>query len=224
MSSQARIAFSKNCEDVDRLLEIHVDITGDAPGRRWKVESLNKSAIVLLTAFWEAFCEDLAAEALTHLVDHAPDASALPQPLQQLVAKELKADKHDLAIWQLAGDGWRTVLSSRLQRLQEERNRKLNTPKTPQINDLFSRAVGIEDVSKKWYWPGMTVERAQDKLNDFITLRGEIAHRGSAANSVTKPQVNEYYNHVTRLVDRTEKHVAVEISQSTGQAPWPEDE
>ncbi|MER5432892.1 MAE_28990/MAE_18760 family HEPN-like nuclease [Streptomyces sp. NPDC002588] len=224
MTSQARSAFNKNCEDVDRLLEIHTDITGDAPGRRWKVESLHKSAIVLLTAFWEAFCEDLAAEALTHLVDHAPKASALPGPLQQLVAKELKAEKHDLAIWQLAGDGWRTVLASRLQRLQEERNRKLNTPKTPQIETLFSSAVGIEDVSKAWYWPGMTVERAKKKLDDFITLRGEIAHRGSAANSVTKPQVNEYYNHLKRLVDRTEKHVASKVSQSTGKDPWPSDE
>jgi hypothetical protein len=31
---------------------------------------LNKSAIVLLTAFWEAYCEDLAAEALNHVGDH----------------------------------------------------------------------------------------------------------------------------------------------------------
>ncbi|KIE23392.1 hypothetical protein LK08_30100, partial [Streptomyces sp. MUSC 125] len=95
MTSQARSAFNKNCEDVDRLLEIHTDITGDAPGRRWKVESLHKSAIVLLTAFWEAFCEDLAAEALTHLVDHAPKASALPGPLQQLVAKAVAVKSNE---------------------------------------------------------------------------------------------------------------------------------
>lgn len=220
MSSQARIAFNKNCEDVDRLLEIHTDITGDAPGRRWKVESLHKSAIVLLTAFWEAFCEDLAAEGLNHLVNHAPQASALPGPLQQLVAKELKGEKHDLAVWQLAGDGWRTVLSARLQRLQQERNRKLNTPKTQQISDLFGSAVGIDDVPKKWYWAGMNAQRAQDKLDDFISLRGEIAHRGSAASSVTKDQVSDYYNHLKRLVDQTERHVADVIGQSSGKAPW----
>ena len=221
MSSRARDAFNENCGDIDRLLEIHADITGEEPGRRWQqVESLHKAALVLLTAFWEAYCEDLAAEALAHLVRSAPDAGSLPRELQKLVAKELKTASHDLAIWQLADEGWRAVLSTRLQRLQEERNRRLNTPKTAQINELFESAVGIEGISRSWYWTNMKAKRAGEKLDFYVTLRGEIAHRGSAASSVTKPQVKFYYNHVRRLVARTEAHVAEVVTRVTGVPPW----
>lgn len=221
MTSQAQDSFTGNCGDIDRLFEIHRDITGDQPGRRWQqVESLHKAAFVLLTAFWEAFCEDLAAEALDHLVTHANSATALPKDLQKLVAKELKSDPNELAVWNLADGGWRTVLSSRLAKLQEERNRRLNTPKTAQINELFEKAVGIKDISKSWHWTGMKAARAAEKLDGFITLRGEIAHRGSAASSVTKPQVEAYYNHVWRLVQPTESHVEQALLNSTGTQPW----
>ncbi|MGV7306136.1 MAE_28990/MAE_18760 family HEPN-like nuclease [Mycobacterium kansasii] len=220
MTSQAQTAFIENCEDIERLLEIHSDITPEGRGRKWKVEALHKSAFVLLTAFWEAFCEDLAAEALDHLVKHSTKADGLPSELRKLVAQELKTDQHDLAVWRLAGDGWRTVLSSRLTKLQAERNRKLNTPKTSQITDLFKNAVGVANVAKAWYWPGMRADAAAKKLDAFVTLRGEIAHRGSAGTSVTKQQVNEYYNHVKRLTTRTETRVAEVITTSTGTKPW----
>ena len=40
-----------------------------ARGRRYHLEVLNKSAIVLVTSFWEAYCEDIAAEGLAHIVN-----------------------------------------------------------------------------------------------------------------------------------------------------------
>jgi RiboL-PSP-HEPN len=68
MPSKARIAFRENVKDVQRLLDLHKDKGGIAQGRRYGLEVLNKSAIVLLTSFWEAYCEDIAAEALEHIV------------------------------------------------------------------------------------------------------------------------------------------------------------
>lgn len=221
MTSQARDSFADHCGDIDRLFEIHTEISGDAPGRRWQeLESLHKAAMVLLTAFWEAFCEDLAAEGLAHLVVNAHEASALPTDLRRLVAKELMKDDHELAIWRVADDGWREVLTSRLERLQAERNRKLNTPKTAQIDELFDKAVGLANISKSWHWTKMTAQRAAEKLDDFIELRGEIAHRGAAAGSVTKDQVKHFYNHVQRLVGATEAHVRQCLEESTGVTPW----
>lgn len=73
MVSLARKRFDENCGDVTRLLEIHGQIAGDAPGRKYRLEVLNKSAVVLITAFWEAYCEDIAAESLLHL-SHPPQA------------------------------------------------------------------------------------------------------------------------------------------------------
>jgi RiboL-PSP-HEPN len=220
MASSARKAFDKNCEDVDRLLDIHQSIAGDRPGRKYQVEVLNKASIVLLTAFWEAYCEDVAAEALKFIVDHATDATALPKELRKQVAKELAGDKDDLAVWKLSGDGWRPVLEQRLTDLQAERNRKLNTPKTAQIDDLFLRALGIPKISRHWFWSRMPADAASSKLDKYVELRGSIAHRGAASSTVRKGQVTDYYKLVKRLVARTGGRVNTEVKSATGKPLW----
>lgn len=92
------------------------ELTPTGPGRKYGVEVLNKSAIVLLCAVWEAYCEDLASEAVEHLVTHAKDASALPKALRKQIAQELKADSHELAVWKLAGQDWRPLGKTCFQR------------------------------------------------------------------------------------------------------------
>lgn len=224
MTSHAEASFVKNCEDIDELLKIHTDITGETPGRRPKLGTLHKAAIVLLTAFWEAFCEDLAAEGLQHIVAHAPDAQALPLELRKQVAKELADPKNNnLAVWELADDGWRSVLITRLAHLQQLRNRKLNTPKTQQINDLFHDALGIEEISESWHWNNMDAQRAAEKLDEYITVRHEVAHRGRSADRIWKYDVNEYYNHIWRLVEQTAAGTARVLTDTTGVTPWPDE-
>lgn len=220
MVSKARLSFDANCKDVDKLLDVHEGLTGNKPGRRYEVEVLNKSGIVLLTSFWEAYCEDIAAEALECLVSDAPDATSLPVALQKQVAKELKADQHELAVWRLAGDQWRSTLQARLVQLQEERNRKLNTPNADNVDELFCSAVGIEKISSVWHWQGMTADEARDKLKKLITLRGEIAHRGQAASGVRKADVKNYYEHIKRLVGKTGGRVNTVVKKVTGSGLW----
>ena len=216
MASKARRAFDENCGDIERLLEIHADLGGDARGRRRRLEVLNKSAVVLITSFWEAYCEDLAAEGLDHLVTHAGDCDVLPVQLRKQVAHELERDEHELASWKLAGDGWRSVLSSRLDDLREERNRKLNTPKTAQIDDLFLKALGVPKVSTYWRWNNMSIAQASRKLDKYVQLRGAIAHRGVAGTSVHKQAVDDYYGHVRLLVGKTGGRVNSVIKKATG--------
>ena len=91
MPSKAKKAFDKNSEDIVRLLEIHQHLGGSGVGRRSRLEVLNKSAIVLITAIWEAYCEDVAAEALEHLVVHVPAGTALPKELKKRIARMRKA-------------------------------------------------------------------------------------------------------------------------------------
>jgi hypothetical protein len=219
LGSRAQLAFQKNCADIDQLLKIHSDLGGTGPGRR-KLEVLNKSAVVLITAFWEAYCEDAAAEGLQYVVRHTKDAAKLPKDLRKVVAKELKADLDELAVWQLADKGWRKVLSSRLAALKSERDRQLNTPKTTQIDDLFERALGLAGISKSWRWGRVSARRAGEKLDEYVTLRGSIAHRGSGSASVRKHEVDDYYDHVKYLVDKTDARVSDVVKSVTGQAPW----
>lgn len=216
MPTDARKAFDNNCEDIRRLLDIHANVGGDAKGRRWGLEVLNKSGIILICSFWEAYCEDLAAEGLDHLVTHASNPEQLPMLLRKLVAKELREHDHELAPWSLAGDGWRTVLKDRLADLQAERNRKLNTPKSANVDELFKDALGIEHISRTWNWQGTTPVNARQRLDDFVGLRGDIAHRGKAAASVKKKDVEGFLNHVSRLVSKTGGRVNGVVRAATG--------
>jgi HEPN superfamily RiboL-PSP-like protein len=220
MASKARHAFDESCHDVDRLLEIHSQLGGSGQGRRYQLEVLNKSAIVLITAIWEAYCEDIVAEGIQHLVTHSTNASALSKGIKKNIAKELKADLNELSVWQLADSGWKAVLQSRLAQMNQTRARNLNTPKSENLKVLFSEALGIDDISKTWYWEGMSFLQAAKKLDDFVTLRGEIAHRGAGQQSVTRFQVDAFLNHVKRLVGKTGKQVNKYVKDATGQAMW----
>ncbi len=220
MPSKTRVNFEANAADVSRLLEIHKYFGGDAKGRRFRLEVLNKSAIVLITAIWEAYCEDLAAEALQHLVKYAPNSTVLPKELKKRIAKELKEDKNEISIWTLADPGWRTLLIKRLASLAEERNRKLNTPKAENIIDLFTIALGIPNVSLRWYWKKMSVAQAKAKLDKYVSLRGAIAHRGNSAKSCTRAQVRDYFAHVKRVVAMTGGTVNSHVASITGRYLW----
>lgn len=220
MASEAAKRFYENVADVTRLTEIHNELGGRAPGRRYALEVLNKSAIVMITAFWEAYCEDLAEEALTHLIDEVSDASELPKELKKQVANDVKKDKNELAVWDLAGKGWQRTTKTRFKTLTAERNRSFNTPKSFFVDELFQRALGLKNVSNEWRWKGMSAKKAREKLDKFIELRGSIAHRGKSSSSVKKVHVRQYHSHVVRLVKKTGPQVRRFCKHTTGKKPW----
>jgi len=218
LPSKARDAFDKSCKDVDRLLEIHEHLGGKEKGRRYQLEVLNKSAIVLITAIWEAYCEDITSEAIEHIVKESPNAQALTEEIRKSVAKELKRDNHDLAVWGLADDGWRSVLRARLEKMQTERARNWNTPKAANVKSLFSETLGI-DITAGWNWKGMSSQQARTKLDYYVNLRGEIAHRAKASEC-SKSHVEDFLNHVQRLVKNTGQYVSNQVKGITGTTPW----
>ena len=221
MASKARAAFDDNAEDIERLIELHEDAGGTDPGRRYGLEVLNKSAIVLITAFWEAYCEDIAAEGLEHIVKHAKSADAIPDELKKIVAKKLDKESHELAVWKIADDGWRQYLKDHLEELKKEHDRHLNTPKTDQINELFKTAVGIEKMSNHWYLhKKMKSDQAREKLDGYVSLRGAIAHRGQHDTSVTKKNVTDYFEFVKTLVAKTGGEVNKHVFKVTKKRLW----
>ncbi len=220
MPSKARRAFDTSAQDIERLLEIHGIEGGEEKGRRFGLEVLNKSAIVLITAVWEAYCEDIAAEALEHLVTNAQTGSELPKELKKRIATDIAADLNKLAVWELADAGWKVKVKARLTSLTAERNRTLNTPKTQRIDELFETAIGLTAVSDSWRWRKMSVAAARKKLDSYVSLRGAIAHRGEAASSVKKVHVTDYFQHVKRLVSRTGGRVNSHVKSFTGKALW----
>jgi len=209
-------AFEENCGDVERLLDIHRELAGDGPGKKHGVEVLNKSAVVLMCAAWEAYCEDIAAEAIDHLVNHAANASKLPKELRKQIARELERDLDNLAVWRLADDSWRQLLQARTQTLADERNRNLNTPKTANIRSLFRDAIGLPNVPSAWYWQKMSAVQAAEKLDSYVTLRGDIAHRSKAAATIKKSHASKFGEHVKRLVEKTDCYINYQLEKACG--------
>ena len=82
--------LSKNLEEVNRLLSIHSDISGSGPGRKRDVQVLNKSALIMLLACWEAYIEDAAENFFNFALDNAEEPSVFPEHVLAIAAKEVK--------------------------------------------------------------------------------------------------------------------------------------
>ncbi len=219
MPSEARLNLQQTGSEIRDYFTIH-QLMKDVRKARRRLVVLNKGMIVLLSASWEGFCEDLTAEAISMLVDEAPSAAVLPIALRRAIARELENDPHDLEIWRLAGDGWRDVLRARLSHLQDERNRGLNTPKSGNINEFFKQALGIDSMSSNWGTAQASADENASTLDGFVQLRNEIAHRGLGDAIVTKTAVKNFNSHIQKLATRSECTVEELIERSIGHRPW----
>jgi hypothetical protein len=89
-------------------------------------------------------------------------------------------DKNELAVWSLAGEGWKECVH----RAVAQRVLALNTPKGEHVADLLCM-IGIPDVRSAWKrdysLPGGPPD---EELDQFVKLRCEIAHLGIGAPRV----------------------------------------
>ena len=214
-------SLKSNMSEVDRLLEIHSKVAGNGVGRKRDVEVLNKSAIVLLLACWEAYVEDTASAAFDRLLAKATAPDAFPEFVLAIAAKEIKkADT--MTFWGIAKEGWKPELVRHRDRILEKyvERGSFNTPSAENVDKLFSEMIGLTSVSKQWTWPSMTPERSSKKLKKLIELRGEIAHRVSAANSVKKSDVTNYKNFLYRLAVITHNRTSAFLYARTKIKHW----
>lgn len=219
MASRALRAFLKNMVDVRDLIEIAA-ISHEVRGH----PVLNKTGIVLTCSYWEAYCEDVAADGLENMVQHSVDFTALPVKLRRDLATHLRNDKNDLAVWSLAGDGWRDALRQRLASFSAARNYSFNTPKPDQIDALFENTLGISSLSDCWtiYLPSRTAggslpaPEARAMLSEFVTVRGAIAHRGTTKSPLELTHVKNYADLIEGLAQKTDQHVEHAVRSATG--------
>lgn len=220
MPSKAKDKFDENKKDVDQLWVIHEEVAGQGPGRKYGVDVLNRAAIVFVTACWEAFVEDLATEAFDFLLANVPTALAVPPKVRDLATRPVFDQKDSRKVWELADAGWRAILIAHKAAALERWIGSLNTPKSPQINRLFDELLGIARMSSQWHWQGMSVAQAEKKLDDYITIRGNIAHRTEHDATVYRNWSADYLNHVEALVTKTEAATAAQLIAVTGKQPW----
>ncbi len=205
-----------NLSEVDQLVAMHEVFAGPGPGRKHDVEVLNKSAIVLVVACWEAYVEDLADACLEYMIKNAKDHSVFPNVVLERVGSKYSGNN----AWRLAGEGWRSALSDNLKEILARTTGTLNTPKTVQVDELFLKAVGHARLSSCWCWRGRTASQASKALDDLVALRGAIAHRVKHSRSVRKTDVLGAIELISRLSAKCNNEMSGFLKSLVGTQPW----
>ncbi|MEG4314742.1 HEPN domain-containing protein [Pseudomonas sp. FIP_A4] len=210
MPSSALQKFERNMlVDVDRIIESHGQLNHDGLGRRG-LGHITRSGVLMLCAAWELYLEELLVESVRTLIRRADIPTQLPQHVQKEISKTVRESKHELKPLELAGDGWKTVYDNHTTQTIQG----LNTPKSTNIDPLFKRFVGIENLSNSW-------SIGEEALNAFVTARGDIAHRGRNAGYITIINLHEYRAQILRCVIDTDNAMADFIQRkSIGGSPW----
>lgn len=224
MTSIARKNFDKNAKDLGALIELH-DYVEENLGSLTKkqaseLEVLLRSTVVLLVSYWEAYVEDICTEALDIIIEKVTDPSKLPKELRKVVADEVKSDANELRPWDLAGDGWKELIKIRAQTLAASRNRSFNTPKSEQTKEFIGKTLGIKDISQSWSIKSMQPKDSATKLNELVSVRGEIAHRGLVSEELTKDWVIEQIDFVGKLVAKTGGAINTHVKKTAGAGLW----
>lgn len=205
--SNAKQAFKTALTDVRSLLDFHEAVGGTGPGKRpYNLTALNKSGIVLLCATWELYIESIIIECVSEHLKSITKPSDLRKSLSALILPFVQKEKDERSWHQLAGGGWKNVITIAV----AERVKALNTPKVGPISGHFHSILGIKDITDSWYWQNTTSQVAMKRLDDFVTLRGSIAHGEPRAANLNKKAVTSALFLITQLVDRTDDHLSRE--------------
>jgi hypothetical protein len=215
-------AFVDNAEHVVELIALHAE-KNKGKKTHHTHEILTKSCVVLSVACWEAFLEDTAEKAVDFLVSKTDSPKKLPKELLKVVSTEIKSNKNELMVWELAGDGWKDVLKNHYKVMLRKHLGQFNTPRAGNVDDLFHVVLGMEKLSAVWFWKGMSNQNAKDMLSDIITLRGSIAHRVQTSQKVTRALADRYAVHLIFLAIKTNNKVRKYVHSITGEYPWKEE-
>jgi hypothetical protein len=209
MPSSAFNSFRYNVVDVARLIQSHAHLHNGARGKKG-LGHITRSGVVMLCASWELYVEDLAIEATELVSNRAATPQALPLDVQKELARHVRESKHDLKPLDLCGYGWRKVLVDHI----KTKCGNLNTPKAAPLEDLFFRSIGLVGLSAAWTCGAQA-------LNDFVAVRGDIAHKGRSAPYVSIDGLRGYLDLIKTLTIETDNAVRSHIIAVAGPTrPW----
>jgi hypothetical protein len=204
--SKAYDQLTENIEEIDGLMEAHAQAAGGGrPGRpERRAQVLNKSAIVLLCAFWQSYCEEVLTEILAALA--RGKLSDVPASLRVAVGKRFFSKKRPdpKAVWTLAGRGWRAEISALVTRLNDDKSRPLDSPNSAEVAETFKAYLAVRNIRTNWHCQGMSHSSACEKLDRFIKIRHRIAHRGHDERTVRKSDVDNFGFLIGRLAYYTD--------------------
>jgi hypothetical protein len=217
MPSIASTRFRDNRKDIDTLWTFRKELQR---GRRResRLEVLHRAAMVFIAACWESYVEDVAAEAFDFLLHSATTPDVFPNKVKVLASRELFEDQDERRIWELV-TGWKDILKAHRDAILRKSLRGFNTPKTQQVKELFTGLLDL-DVTLAWTWQDISSEVAANLLDEYMTIRGNIAHRTKHDDPLHKTDAKLFLTHVALLVETTDDAVMSHLQSLTGVSPW----
>lgn len=215
-------SFKRNLGDVIQLLNVHSLVARRVAGRATALQVLNRSAVVLLAACWEAYVEDLAVASFDWLLKNCPDPKLFPNKVRARATRLLREEKDELAIWALADGGWKSVLANHRDETIRTTISTFNSPKAAQVDTLYSSLIGLSSLSSHWRWPGTSADSARQRLERLLTIRGDIAHRAKHHASVKRPELDNFVTFTHRLAIQSHNTVVAYLEKITSRTPFPQ--
>lgn len=169
-----------------------------------------KPVPMLLASMWESFNIRCVLEASAFIAGFAASDNQLPTELKKNIAKELKQEKHDLAIWRLAGEGWKEVIRNRT----EPDALRLQSGKSHHIDEFYRNTIGMKNVSTCWKMGRNSSSEVAEKIDSHIRKRDLIVHRGDEMDSIE--ECWEFYGLIFEQSLRTVIAVNKFVYSSTG--------
>lgn len=210
MPSSAFEKFEGNLiVDVQRIIASHGQLNHEGYGRRG-LGHITRSGVLMLCAAWEFYLEELLIASAKEFINRVESPKDLPMDVQKEISQTVKNSKHELKPLELAGDGWSSMYINHV----HESVDKLNTPKSTNVDPLYRRLLGVQNLSNIWTLGERTI-------NAFVAARGDIAHKGSAARYIGISQLQNYKLQIEQTILETDNFMADYI-QSTlgGRSPW----
>lgn len=147
-----------------------------------------RAGVILTVTAWETFVEDTLRTYAAHVLETPTSPDEVPKAFNAVAQAWLftTADKRHLTppgLKKWTGDGWKTMIREHF----ENEVATFNTPKSENIASLFQRYAGF-DVCALWKWEGTTSAEASANLDELVSKRGALVHRGrTSADTVPLP-------------------------------------
>ena len=227
MPSQAFSVFNgRKKREVLEIADVFQEIN-NGPGPNTNYSLLN-GALVLLVSSWEVYCEDVCRQAAEKFqrrssLSFAQIDEKLRRDLIRYAGDQYNGKQDPLTekLAMLPDGGWRQLLADRL----SEYVSGFNTPKFSRqqgkdLNGLFRQVLGIKVSSAI---AGLLEDEGLcGRLDDVVTLRGEIAHTGDApAEDRLSPDIlRQHTSSFVEAAAALDVIVHKEFSNKLGFAPW----
>lgn len=210
MPSNAYTEYKKNLDDVHRLILLHRNLSGTDRGKRG-LGHLTRGGLLLLCAAWERYIETVLIEGADFLCANLASFNDLPTCPRTTVKNYVNRNNNSWANAQLSTNDWKNIYVAAI----KEKIEKLNTPKYEKIQPIFNHYLDLPDIGACWT-KGATI------IDDFVSLRGDVAHRGRQSKYVRFGNLTKHESLIMQYVKETDNSLADHLYSlvTPNRRPW----